>query len=272
VSAPDVTIDALETPALVVDLDRMERNLDRAAAYSSAHGLALRPHVKTHKSPVVASAQLTRGARGLTCATPFEAEVMSEICDDLLVAYPPVGAARARRLAALPRDVRVIVALDSLRAVDDVAEAARAARRTIGVYVELDLGMHRVGVSGAEQAIAIARRVATESALELSGLAFYPGHIREPVGEQEDKLHEMSDALERALQTLTTAGVRPAVVSGGSTPTLWRTHEIPAVTELRPAPTSTTIAPPRQSAPADGMTARSRCSPPWSRRRCPVRR
>jgi D-serine deaminase-like pyridoxal phosphate-dependent protein len=234
VSAPNVTLDALETPALVVDLDRMERNLDRAATYSAAHGLALRPHVKTHKSPVVAKAQLSCGARGLTCATPFEAEVMSEVCDDLLVAYPPVGAARARRLAALPRDVRVIVALDSLRAIDDVAQAARAERRTIGVYLELDLGMHRVGVSGAQQAIALARRVAAESALELSGLAFYPGHIREPVGEQEDAIHEMGAALGRALRELAAAGVRPPVVSGGSTPTLWRTHQIPGVTELRP--------------------------------------
>jgi D-serine deaminase-like pyridoxal phosphate-dependent protein len=234
VSVPTVTLDTLETPALVVDLDRMERNLDRAAEYAALHGLALRPHVKTHKSPIVASAQLSRGARGLTCATPFEAEVMSEVCDDLLVAYPPVGAPRARRLARLPRDVRVIVALDSTRAVIDLADAARAERRTIGVYVELDLGMHRVGVSGAEQALALARQVAAEPALDLAGLAFYPGHIREPVEEQEDKLHEMGDALEKALEQLASAGVRPAVVSGGSTPTLWRTHEIPGVTEFRP--------------------------------------
>jgi D-serine deaminase-like pyridoxal phosphate-dependent protein len=229
-----VTLDTLETPALVVDLDRMERNLDRAAEYSAAHGLALRPHVKTHKSPLVARAQLSRGARGLTCATPYEAEVMSEVCDDILVAYPPVGAPRARRLARLPRDVRVTVALDSARAVDDLADAARTARRTIGVYVELDLGMHRVGVSGADQALALARQVAATPALELSGLLFYPGHIREPVDEQGDKLHAMGDALEKALRQLATAGVRPAVVSGGSTPTLWRTHEIPCVTEFRP--------------------------------------
>ncbi|MDQ6636148.1 MAG: D-TA family PLP-dependent enzyme, partial [Gemmatimonadota bacterium] len=67
-SASNATLDTLETPALVVDLDRMERNLDRAAAYAATHGLALRPHVKTHKSPVVAESQLARGARGLTCA------------------------------------------------------------------------------------------------------------------------------------------------------------------------------------------------------------
>jgi D-serine deaminase-like pyridoxal phosphate-dependent protein len=234
VSASTATLDTLETPALVVDLDRMERNLDRAASYAAAHGLALRPHVKTHKSPVIAEAQLSRGARGLTCATPFEAEVMSEVSADLLIAYPPVGSARARRIARLPRDVRVTVALDSVQAVDDIAAAARAEHRTIGVYVELDLGMHRVGVTGAQQALALAQRIAAEPALELSGVAFYPGHIREAVEQQHDALGELGDALERALVELAAGGVRPAVVSGGSTPTLWRTHEIPGVTEFRP--------------------------------------
>ena len=108
VSAPSAPLDALETPAVVVDLDRMERNLDAASKYATAHALALRPHVKTHKSPMIASAQLARGARGLTCATPFEAEIMASVCDDLLVAYPPVGAHRARRLAELPRHVQQI--------------------------------------------------------------------------------------------------------------------------------------------------------------------
>jgi len=76
---------SLETPALIVDLDRMARNLDRAAEYSRAHGIALRPHIKTHRTPRLASEQLRRGAAGLTCATPYEAEVMSEVSDDLLV-------------------------------------------------------------------------------------------------------------------------------------------------------------------------------------------
>src|SRR4051812_21877760 len=103
----------LETPALVVDVDIMHANLDRAASYARSHGVALRPHVKTHKSPVIAREQLQRGASGLTCATPHEAEVMSEVCDDLLVMYPPVGASRARRLAEVAQRVRLTVALDS---------------------------------------------------------------------------------------------------------------------------------------------------------------
>ena len=87
----DVTLDMLETPAAVVDLGRMEQNLQRAADYTSKHALALRPHVKTHKSSLIAAEQLRLGAAGLTCATPMEAEVMSRVGSDLLVAYPPVG-------------------------------------------------------------------------------------------------------------------------------------------------------------------------------------
>src|SRR6476469_609242 len=133
VTDTSLPLDALETPAAIVDLARMERNLDRAAEYAAAHQLALRPHVKTHKSPRIAAAQIARGAPGLTCATPREAEVMAEVSDDLLIAYPPVGALRARRLASLPSNARVTVALDSARAAADLAAAAGEARRVIGV-------------------------------------------------------------------------------------------------------------------------------------------
>src|SRR5829696_2751887 len=107
----------IETPAPLVDLDRLERNLDRVARYGAERGLGIRPHVKTHKTPWIAAEQLRRGAVGLTCATPREAEVMSAVADDVLVAYPPVGAARARRLASLPESLRLTVALDSAAAV-----------------------------------------------------------------------------------------------------------------------------------------------------------
>ena len=228
------TLDSLETPALLVDLDRMERNLARAAAYSKEHGLALRPHVKTHKSPRVAAQQLALGAAGLTCATPFEAQVMSAVGGDILVAYPPVGSPRADRLAALPSHVSLTVALDSPEAIASMAGAAARAGRRVGVYVELDLGMHRVGVPGVETAIALAQCVRQESSLQFSGIAFYPGHVRELVEDQDAKLADLSTALAAALRKFDAAGVHAAVVSGGSTPTLWRSHEIEGVTEIRP--------------------------------------
>jgi D-serine deaminase-like pyridoxal phosphate-dependent protein len=225
---------ALDTPALIVDLDTMERNLSRAAAYAATHKLALRPHVKTHKSPDVAARQVALGAVGVTCATPHEASVMSRVTDDILVAYPPVGGPRAARLASLPPNVRLTVALDSPQAVSDISHAAERAGRRVGVYVEIDLGMHRVGLPSVDEAIALARMVQAHSSLEFSGVAFYPGHVREPVRDQDDKLHTLSDSLADALRRFAKAGVPARIVSGGSTPTLWRTHEIEGVTEFRP--------------------------------------
>jgi len=228
------TINELETPVPLVDLDRLARNLDRAASYATEHGLSLRPHIKTHKSPRIASEQLRRGAVGLTCATPFEAEVMSGVCDDLLVAYPPVGQPRASRLASLSETVKLTVALDSARAVDDIAAAARESDRPIGVYVELDLGMHRVGLPRVEDALTLARAVRDKAPLEFEGIAFYPGHVREPVDKQSESLASLGRAIAHAIETFDRAGCRPSVVSGGSTPTLWHTHELPGVTEFRP--------------------------------------
>jgi D-serine deaminase-like pyridoxal phosphate-dependent protein len=218
----------------VVDLDRLARNLDRAATYATKHGLSLRPHIKTHKSPRVAAQQIERGAVGVTCATPYEAEVMSSVCDNILVAYPPVGAKRAARLAAIDRKVKLTVALDSLQAIEDLAQAARAADRPISVYVEMDLGMHRVGVPAVDQAIALATAVRDRPPLEFAGIAFYPGHVREPVGQQDAKLESLNTALNKAINSFDRAGLHPRVVSGGSTPTLWNTHEISGVTEFRP--------------------------------------
>lgn len=224
----------LETPAPVVDLDILSANIERAARYAAEHRLGLRPHIKTHKSPRLAAEQLRAGAVGLTCATPFEAEVMSAVADDLLLAYPPVGAPRARRVAELPAHVRLTVALDSAAAVDDLAAAARAADREVAVYVELDLGMHRVGVPVVEDAIALARRVRAARPLRFAGIAFYPGHIREEVGSQDAKLASLGEALGEALARFDAAGLQAMAVSGGSTPTMWRTHELPGVTEFRP--------------------------------------
>jgi D-serine deaminase-like pyridoxal phosphate-dependent protein len=224
----------LETPAAIVDLDRLERNLDRAAAYATQHGLALRPHVKTHKSAWIAAEQVRRGSPGVTCATPREAEVMSTVANDILVAYPPVGHARATRIASLPRDTRVIVALDSLEAIIEIERDAEAAGRRVGVYVEIDMGMHRVGVRDARAALELATRVQRSRALYYEGLAFYPGHIRQAVDAQDSALDNLNAALAAALDTLRDGGAEPGVVSGGSTPTMWHTHRLHGVTEMRP--------------------------------------
>lgn len=227
-------IDDLETPAPVVDLDVLERNLDRMAGYASQHGLGLRPHIKTHKSPRVSSEQLKRGAVGLTCATTQEAEVMAELTDDMLVAYPPVGAARLTRLMALPRSVRLMVALDSAEAIEGLAEAARAAGRAVRVLIECDLGMHRVGVTSIDEAIRLARLVIDRPPLEFAGVTFYPGHIRQPRAEQQEALATLNADVATWIGAFTGAGLKPGIVSGGSTPTAFQAHEVRGLTEMRP--------------------------------------
>jgi D-serine deaminase-like pyridoxal phosphate-dependent protein len=224
----------LETPVPIVDLDVLAANLDRMASYAALHGLALRPHVKTHKSPRIAAEQIRLGAVGLTCATPRELEVMSDVSHDLLLAYPPIGAAKLERILSLPRSVSLTVALDSRAALGQLAAAAKVARREIGVYVEADLGMHRVGVQTEETAVALARLVATHPPLRFAGLAFYPGHIRQSVQEQDADLVALRERLARLIDALDRAGLEPPVVSGGSTPTAWRAHEIEGITEVRP--------------------------------------
>ena len=228
------TIADLETPAPVVDLDILTHNLDAMASYSTLHGLELRPHVKTHKSPRLAADQVRMGASGLTCATPREMEVMSDVSRDLLLAYPPIGAAKLARLMTLPREVRLTVAVDSVTAIEQLASTARIVDREIGVYIELDLGMHRVGVATAQEALELVRMVWRSPPLRYTGVAFYPGHIREPLNEQGPKLERLSADLALVLRTLEREGLAPNVVSGGSTPAAWRMHEIPGLTEVRP--------------------------------------
>jgi D-serine deaminase-like pyridoxal phosphate-dependent protein len=224
----------LETPALLVDLETMDHNLDRGAEYAQAHELALRPHIKTHKSPLLAREQLDRGATGLTCATPYEAEVMSEVCDDLLVMYPPVGALRAHRLAQIAQRVRLTVALDSDVAANDLWRAVVDVGSRVRVLVELDAGMHRVGVQTPADAVALARRVAALPNLEVAGIAFYPGHIRGPVSEHAAQIAQLRSLVADTRDAFARARIDINTVSAGSTPTLWHTHEIDGVTEMRP--------------------------------------
>jgi D-serine deaminase-like pyridoxal phosphate-dependent protein len=229
-----IDVTTLETPAPVVDLDRLERNLDRAASYAAAHGLGLRPHIKTHKTPWIAAEQLARGAIGLTCATAHEAQVMSAVAKDILVAYPPVTPPRIARLLALPSEVDLMVALDSAEAIERIGAAARDADRAVRVLIELDVGMGRVGLPDGDAAIGLARLVRQRAPLVYAGIAFYPGHVREHVDRQDAALAALGGRMRDALDRFAVAGLAPEVVSGGSTPTLYRTHELPGVTEFRP--------------------------------------
>ncbi|MHB1224031.1 MAG: alanine racemase [Gemmatimonadaceae bacterium] len=224
----------LETPAAIVDLDRLAQNLDTMAAYCALHELSLRPHVKTHKAPRIAAEQMRLGAVGLTCATTHELEVMSTVASDLLLAHPPVGIPKIHRALSIDREVRLSFALDDVEVATPLANVARDAARFVGVLVEVDLGMHRVGVQSPADAVALARRVSELEGLRYDGIMFYPGHIRERLERQDSMLHSLEADLGRVIEALDDAGLGPRVVSGGSTPIGWRIHEVAGVTEVRP--------------------------------------
>lgn len=227
-------LDALLTPAAVVDLDRMEANLDRMAVYVRSHGLGLRPHTKTHKSPELAAEQVRRGASGLTVAQLHEARVMGAASPDILLAHPPVGAPKLQRLLGLPAELRVTVALDSDAALDGLAAAARTAGREIGVLVELDLGMRRVGIADPAEVVRLCRRCVQSEGVRWRGIMFYPGHIREHVSQQEPVIERVDAELQRVLQLLRDAGLEPEIVSAGSTPAAFSSHLLGGLTEIRP--------------------------------------
>src|SRR5438093_9566843 len=132
-------VSELDTPAVVVDLDVLEKNLRDMAEYCASHGLSLRPHTKTHKIPAIARMQVRSGARGITVAKLGEAELMArEGFDDILIAYPLVGDSKTERLAALSRKVRVTVATDSLEVAEGISRAASNAGASIRLYAEMD--------------------------------------------------------------------------------------------------------------------------------------
>lgn len=226
-------LSAVATPALLIDAARVEANLTRVAAYAATHGLAWRPHVKTHKSVWAAARQLARGAVGLTCATPHEAEVMRGVTDDLLLAYPPIGADRVARMVALAGRSRLGVMLDSRRAAEGLSRALVANGAAARVVVEVDAGMRRLGVPTVPEAVALAEEIARLPGLTFDGFGFYPGHLRSAGPEVDVSFAEMSSLIAALRSASAAAGLDVRTISCGSTPLLWRSHEIVGMTELR---------------------------------------
>jgi D-serine deaminase-like pyridoxal phosphate-dependent protein len=225
----------LETPAIVVDLEVMERNLARMADYCRSHNLRLRPHTKSHKIPELARRQLAHAAQGITVAKIGEADVMLDAgITDILIAYPIIGRGKAEKLADLATRANITVSLDSVAVAQAISEEAAKRDVRIGILVELDVGFHRCGVVDEDQVVAIARRVADLPGLEFKGLMFFPGHLQVPEKERAELRVAVNDFLERALAQLEDAGLRVQIVSGGSTPTAREGHLFTGVNEIRP--------------------------------------
>jgi len=166
------------TPALLVDLDRMERNIAAWQAMADRNGIGLRPHIKTHKTPEIAARQLAAGACGIASAKPTEAEVfVAAGCDDVVIAYPTVGEDKWARLAGMAAEARLTVNVDSEHQARGLSAAAGAAGAEMRVQIEIDTGLHRVGLDPGDYAAieAFARAIDALPAIELDGVTTHRG-------------------------------------------------------------------------------------------------
>ncbi len=167
------------TPAVVIDMDRVERNIARVQAQCDAAGVANRPHIKTHKSPLLAALQRDAGAKGITCQKLGEAEVMADGgLDDILISYNLIGEEKMARLAALMRRINITVVADNATVVAGLPQAAAQAERPLSVAVECDTGRKRAGVETPGEAIALARQIAASKGLVVRGLHDVPDRER----------------------------------------------------------------------------------------------
>lgn len=221
-------ISELDTPALLIDLDIMERNLSKVAAYAKKHDLRLRPHTKTHKIPALARKQIELGAAGITVAKTTEAEVMlGAEPKDLLIAYPVIGAAKLERLRAIAAKTQVTVAVDSIEAARMISEAGI----TAGILVEVDVGLGRMGVRP-DEATLLVEEIIKLPHIDWQGVAFYPGHVKDP--NDEAGIAALQTAILELVDRFVAMRIPPPVVSGGSTPLLWHSHRFDGMNEIRP--------------------------------------
>lgn len=214
-------IEDLETPSVLIDLDRMKHNIVRMQALCDDLGLAFRPHVKTHKIPEIARMQIEAGAVGIACQKLTEADVFIQAnLDDILIPYNVVGAQKARRLADMALFNRIAVSADSVPVIEGLSEAAKANEIAVRVLVELLTDQNRAGTT-VEGAVELAKRIDANENLHFAGLLVYPSNA------------SVRPALQEVLLQLDEAGIGVDMVSGGGTGAAFQAHEIPELTEIR---------------------------------------
>lgn len=224
--AAPAAIAEIDTPAVLIDLGKAEANLARAQAYADAHGLALRPHIKTHKLPRFARRQVELGAVGITCQKVGEAEVMADAgITDIFIPYNILGRDKLDRLAALHERVAISVTADSTVTVDGYAARFTDPDHPLPVLVECDTGAGRCGVQTVTEAVALARRIAAAPGLRFDGLMTYP-----PRGGAS----EVDSFLRKAREALEAASLPVRRVSSGGSPDLYSAHLVTSADEYRP--------------------------------------
>src|SRR5882724_8519319 len=169
----------IDTPALVVDLDALDRNIAKMAEFARATGLRLRPHAKTHKSAAIALRQIAQGAVGQCVQKVGEAEALVRAgVKDILVSNQVVGERKLRRLAALAQDATIALCFDSAEQVDAASRVAQDFKVELGGLVENEVGMERCGIAPGKDAAALARRIADAPGLKFRGLQAYHGRAQ----------------------------------------------------------------------------------------------
>jgi D-serine deaminase-like pyridoxal phosphate-dependent protein len=230
------SLEDLDTPTVVVDLDVLEANVRRMAERARETGVRLRPHAKTHKIPEVGRLQLAAGATGISLAKVGEAGVFAAAgFDDVFLAYPVVGAEKARRLLALSDRLRLAVGADSVEGAASIGFVFHAARRRLDVLLKVDCGYHRVGVAP-EKAAETARRLADLPGIALRGVFTHAGHAYHAGTRDEVEAIARAEGqiLVTAAEAVRAEGLAVEEVSVGSTPTARGAMSVRGVTECRP--------------------------------------
>jgi D-serine deaminase-like pyridoxal phosphate-dependent protein len=228
----------LNTPVLVVDRDALERNIERMAQWAANQGLALRPHVKTHKSAEIARLQRSAGAIGFCCAKLGEAEALADnrITDGLLLTSPVASAPAIRRLIELnARTNGLMCVVDHPQNVKALGEAARTSGKPLRVLIDIDPGLHRTGVASPEAAVHLFREISSHPTLVYNGVQFYCGreqHI-EQFAERRAVIQQKTGYLRTVIEALQQAGGSPSIITGGGTGTHRIDAELGTLTELQ---------------------------------------
>jgi D-serine deaminase-like pyridoxal phosphate-dependent protein len=216
-----MNIQDLETPSVLIDLDRMERNIQNMQQRCDDLGLKFRPHCKTHKIPDIAKMQLDAGAVGIACQKVSEAEVFTEAgINDIQIPYNILGPQKTAKLADLALYNRVTVSADNQIVIDGLSEAAKANGIALRVMVDMATDLQRTGAP-LEKVVHLATRIDADEHLHFAGLLVYPSN---PI---------MRPDIQEALRMLDEAGIGVEVVSGGGFGAAQHAHEVPELTELR---------------------------------------
>ena len=227
----------IQTPALVVDLDILERNIARMADHAKTHNIALRPHAKTHKSVEIAKRQLAAGALGICCAKLGEAEALAAGgIDSILLTSPVVTDAGIARVMALNERMReLIVTCDNAEIAAQLAGAAKANGKTLKVMVDIDPGLGRTGIRPGDGAVALVEQVANAPGLEFLGLQCYAGQVQhmESPNERRARSLEALNELDALRDTLKAKGIALRILSGGGTGTFDIDPDARVLTELQ---------------------------------------